>query len=237
MAIFTMHSCAKPTYCNALGSAGGLMTLNLAKIRRDYVKYHLSPKTCLVDPIQQLEKWLQEAISAKVADATAMTIATVNAQHKPASRVVLLKGIEGGSLVWFTNYQSNKGQAIAVNPHVAAVFFWPEMERQIRIEGLAQKIADAASDAYFASRPYRSQLGAWASNQSQMIASRVALLKKVAFYGMRYPLSVPRPPHWGGYQITPTKIEFWQGTPSRLHDRVCYTLQQKGVWQKVRLAP
>lgn len=213
------------------------MVFNLAKIRRDYMKQRLSPKTCLADPIQQFEKWLQEAISSKVADATAMTIATVNAQHKPALRVVLLKGIERGCFVWFTNYQSNKGQAIASNPHVAAVFFWPEMERQIRIEGLAQKIADPASDVYFASRPYRSQLGAWASNQSQVIASKAVLLKKVAFYGMRYPWHIPRPPHWGGYQLTPTKIEFWQGNPSRLHDRVCYTLQQKGVWKKVRLAP
>jgi pyridoxamine 5'-phosphate oxidase len=216
---------------------GGVMVFNWANIRRDYVKQHLSPKTCLADPIQQLEKWLQDAINAKVVDPTAMTIATVNAQHHPTSRVVLLKGIEKGSLVWFTNYQSNKGQAIAHNPYVAVVFFWPEMERQIRIEGLAQKIADAASDAYFASRPYQNQLGAWASNQSQIIASKVTLLKKVALYGMRYPLRIPRPPYWGGYELIPTKIEFWQGRPSRLHDRICYNLQQEGVWQKVRLAP
>ncbi|QQS16906.1 MAG: pyridoxamine 5'-phosphate oxidase [Neisseriales bacterium] len=213
------------------------MVLNLAAIRREYAKQRLSPRSCLANPLAQLEKWLHEAVHAQVFDPTAMILATASGSGMPSARVVLLKGIEQGKLIWFTNYMSRKGQDIAEYPYAALVFFWPEMERQIRVEGSVDKLPESASDAYFASRPYRSRLGAWASDQSAVITSKSALLKQVVRYGMRYPVAIPRPPNWGGYQLTAMRVEFWQGRPSRLHDRVCYTQHATDGWKKVRLAP
>lgn len=140
-------------------------------------------------------------------------------------------------MLFYTNYLSRKGQQLDHNPHVALAFFWPELERQVRIEGTVARVAAEVSDAYFASRPYTSRLGAWASEQSSEIASKAVLVTRAAMFGARHPINVPRPPHWGGYAVTPERIEFWQGRPSRLHDRVVYTLQDGGGWQRSRLAP
>lgn len=213
------------------------MSLNLADIRLDYSKKELSPDECLPDAVSQFEVWLNEAISAQVPEPTAMHVATVDANGRPSGRVLLLKGVEDGQFQFYTNYLSRKGRQIADNPFVSLTFFWPELERQVRIEGRAQRLPESISDAYFASRPYTSRLGAWASEQSSEIPSKAELIKRAALFGMRYPIKVPRPPHWGGYAVIADRLEFWQGRPSRLHDRVLYTLQTDGTWQRARLAP
>ncbi|AUH52978.1 pyridoxamine 5'-phosphate oxidase [Chromobacterium sp. ATCC 53434] len=213
------------------------MTLNLADIRLEYAKKELSPEDCLPDAVAQFEIWLNEAISAQVNEPTAMNLAAIGPDGRPSARIVLLKGVEDGQLLFYTNYQSRKGQALAHSPYVALTFFWPELERQVRIEGRAERVAPETSDAYFASRPYTSRLGAWASEQSSEIASKAVLVTRAAMYGARHPINVPRPPHWGGYAIVPDRVEFWQGRPSRLHDRVLYTQTADGGWQLSRLAP
>ncbi|KUM02089.1 pyridoxamine 5'-phosphate oxidase [Chromobacterium subtsugae] len=213
------------------------MSLNLADVRLEYSKKELSPEDCLPDAMAQFEVWLNEALTAQVPEPTAMNVASVGADGRPASRIVLLKGVENGQLLFYTNYLSRKGQQLDHNPHVALAFFWPELERQVRIEGTVARVAAEVSDAYFASRPYTSRLGAWASEQSSEIASKAVLVTRAAMFGARHPINVPRPPHWGGYAVTPERIEFWQGRPSRLHDRVVYTLQDGGGWQRSRLAP
>ncbi|WP_434631535.1 pyridoxamine 5'-phosphate oxidase [Chromobacterium sp. CV08] len=213
------------------------MTLNLADIRLEYAKKELSPEDCLPDAVAQFETWLNEAISAQVNEPTAMNLAAIGPDGRPSARIVLLKGVEDGRLLFYTNYQSRKGQALDHSPYVALTFFWPELERQVRIEGRAERVAPEVSDAYFASRPYTSRLGAWASEQSSEIASKAVLVTRAAMYGARHPINVPRPPHWGGYAIVPDRVEFWQGRPSRLHDRVLYTLAADGGWKLSRLAP
>ncbi|QEL57293.1 pyridoxamine 5'-phosphate oxidase [Chromobacterium paludis] len=213
------------------------MTLNLADIRLEYSKKELSPDDCLPDPVAQFELWLNEAIAAQVHEPTAMNLAAVGVDGRPSSRIVLLKGVEDGQLLFYSNYQSRKGQALDANPFVALTFFWPELERQVRVEGKACRVAPEVSDAYFASRPYTSRLGAWASEQSSEISSKAVLVTRAAMYGARYPINVPRPPHWGGYAVVPDRVEFWQGRPSRLHDRVLYTLGENGGWTLSRLAP
>lgn len=213
-----------------------MSTPNLADIRQDYSKKELSPEECLADAVAQFEIWLNEAITSQVHEPTAMHLATVNADGKPSARMVLLKGVEAGQLVFYTNYDSRKGQAIASHPDVALTFFWPELERQVRIEGRAEKVSDEVSDTYFNSRPYQSRLGAWASEQSREISSKTELVTRAALFAARHPLHVPRPPHWGGYAITPERVEFWQGRPSRLHDRVLYQRIPDG-WARSRLAP
>ncbi|MDF0604671.1 pyridoxamine 5'-phosphate oxidase [Neisseriaceae bacterium TC5R-5] len=213
------------------------MSLNLADIRKDFSKKELSPEDCLAKPLAQLEQWLQEAIGAQVPEPTAMNLASVDAQGRPSARMVLLKGIENEQLVFYSNYHSRKGQQLANNPYVALTFFWPELERQVRIEGRVNQVAPEVSDAYFASRPYTSRVGAWASEQSSEISSKAVLVSRAGMFGLRYPVAVPRPPHWGGYAVQAERLEFWQGRPSRLHDRVQYTLQGEDNWQIVRLAP
>ena len=213
------------------------MPLNLADIRQDYAKKELSPQDCLPDPVAQFECWLQEAIAAQVLEPTAMHIASVGADGRPSSRIVLLKGVEDGQFLFYTNYASRKGQQLDAQPWIALTFFWPELERQVRIEGKVARVAPEVSDAYFASRPYTSRLGAWASEQSTEIASKAELVKRAAMFGVKFPLGVPRPPHWGGYAVVADRIEFWQGRPSRLHDRVQYTLGSDACWQRARLAP
>ena len=213
------------------------MSLNLADIRQDYSKKELSPDDCLPDAIAQFEVWLNEAMTAQVHEPTAMNVATVGADGRPTARIVLLKGVENGQLVFYTNYLSRKGQQLANNPFVSITFFWPELERQVRVEGRVQQVAPEVSDAYFASRPYTSRLGAWASEQSTEISSKNVLVSRAAMFGVKHPLHVPRPPHWGGYAVIPDRVEFWQGRPSRLHDRVVYLLQADASWQRVRLAP
>jgi pyridoxamine 5'-phosphate oxidase len=213
------------------------MTLKLEDIRQEYSKKELSPDDCLPNAIEQFEVWLKEAMDSQVSEPTAMHVATVDPDGRPSARIVLLKGVEDGQFLFYTNYKSRKGQQLQENPCVSLTFFWPELERQVRIEGRAMQLPGPTSDAYFASRPYTSRLGAWASEQSTPIPSKAELIKRAAMFGIRHPVKVPRPPHWGGYGVTPDLIEFWQGRPSRLHDRVVYTLQNDGLWQKLRLAP
>ena len=210
--------------------------MDLHDIRDEYSKQELSRRQCDSNPIKQFEKWLGEAIEAKVHEPTAMNLATLNAQGKPSSRVVLLKEVNSQGFVFFTNYQSQKGQALAINPFAALNFFWPELERQVRVEGAVEKLPEAQSDDYFAGRPYTSRIGAWASEQSTVIKSKNILLAKAGLIAAKYPFNVPRPPHWGGYLVIPEMIEFWQGRPSRLHDRIRYRLENN-LWIIERLSP
>ena len=210
--------------------------MDLHDIREDYSKQALSEADCADLPLVQLQQWLNEAMAAKVNEPTAMNVATVDANGLPSARIVLLKEVNAAGLVFFSNYHSRKGRALAAHPYAAATFFWPELERQVRVEGRVQILAAAESDAYFASRPYTSRIGAWASHQSEVIGSKNELVARAALVGARHPLQVPRPPHWGGYVVLPQRLEFWQGRPSRLHDRIQYRLQD-GAWLKERLSP
>ncbi|WP_434778627.1 pyridoxamine 5'-phosphate oxidase [Neisseria sp. Ec49-e6-T10] len=215
------------------------MSLNLQSIRQDYAKQTLSIKECAISPFNQFELWLKQAIDAKVNEPTAMNVATVDQNGMPTARIVLLKEMSQEGFIFYTNYESRKGLAIAQNPHAALTFFWPELERQVRIEGSVQKVDTQVSDVYFASRPYTSRLGAWASHQSQEITGHAQLIKEVAKLGIKYPLKVPRPDYWGGYIVIPDRVEFWQGRPSRLHDRILYEKNNDSpnLWTKVRLSP
>lgn len=209
---------------------------DIAHMRRDFGRASLSQKDSLADPLAQFDKWLGEARATEVPDANAMTLATVGSDLRPSTRIVLIKGYDARGIVWFTNYQSRKGRELAGNPQAALQFFWPELERVVRIEGRVETLDAAASDEYFASRPLESRIGAWASPQSQPIASRAWLMAEAARCGARYMLNPPRPPHWGGYRLRPDCWEFWQGRPSRLHDRLRYRLVD-GAWLRERLAP
>ena len=210
--------------------------MDLHDIREDYSKQALSEKECDAHPIPQFEKWLNEAIRSQVNEPTAVNVATVDANGRPSSRMVLLKEVNPQGFVFFTNYHSRKGRALAAHPYAALTFFWPELERQVRIEGRVEKLDEAASDEYFESRPYTSRIGAWASEQSSVIAVKSVLVARAAAVGLKHPISVPRPPHWGGYVVLPERLEFWQGRPSRLHDRIQYRLENES-WLKERLAP
>ncbi|TYA50758.1 pyridoxamine 5'-phosphate oxidase [Aggregatibacter actinomycetemcomitans] len=210
--------------------------MDLHNIRAEYRKKVLSQRECHPNPITQFEHWLDDAINAQVNEPTAMNLATVNENGRPSSRMVLLKEVNAQGFVFFTNYHSRKGRAIEQQPYVALTFFWPELERSVRIEGKAEKISAEQSDAYFASRPYTSRIGAWASEQSAVISGYKSLLAKAALIAAQHPFNVPRPQHWGGYLVTPDHIEFWQGRPSRLHDRICYLLEN-WEWKNVRLSP
>lgn len=217
------------------------MNLNnslIADLREDYKAKTLTIGEVLKDPILQFEKWFTEALQANIKEANAMTLATVF-NKKPTARVVLLKGMDQKGFYFYTNYDSQKGQAIADNPNVAIVFLWKELERQIRIEGIAKKISKKKSLAYFQKRPRGSQIGAWTSPQSQVISDREVLHQKYQAIEKRFldKEVLPLPPNWGGYCIQPDYFEFWQGRSSRLHDRLCYTLINKKKWTIERLAP
>lgn len=210
--------------------------MNLHDIREDYSRQELSKSHCHANPIEQFKLWLNEAMSAKVNEPTAMNIATVDDDGRPSSRMVLLKEVNDDGFVFFSNYESRKGRALASNPYISMTFFWAELERQVRVEGVVEKLDNAASDEYFASRPYASRIGAWASEQSQVISDKSVIVKRAALFGVKHPITVPRPPHWGGYLVKADRVEFWQGRPSRLHDRIRYELNDQ-EWIKERLAP
>ena len=211
-------------------------TLPLADLRKSYERAELHETASHADPLQQFGQWLDQAISAQVPEPNAMTLATVDSQLRPSTRIVLIKGVDPRGIVWFSNYDSRKGQELAANPHAALQFHWVELERVVRIEGRVEKIAEEESDAYFNSRPLDSRIGAWASPQSQVISGRAVLVANAAKYAAKFLLQPPRPPHWGGYRLLPERWEFWQGRPSRLHDRLRYTPQDSG-WLRERLAP
>lgn len=210
--------------------------MNLHDIREDYSKQELSESHCHADPLMQFQAWLNDAITAQVNEPTAMNIATVDENGRPSSRIVLLKEVNDDGFVFFSNYHSRKGKALSTNPFISITFFWPELERQVRIEGMVEYLNETASDEYFDSRPYTSRIGAWASEQSQVISDKSVIVKRAALFGVKHPLHVPRPPHWGGYLVRADAIEFWQGRPSRLHDRIRYRLDDD-AWVKERLAP
>jgi pyridoxamine 5'-phosphate oxidase len=207
-------------------------------IRKDYTRDSLDERGVDADPIAQLGVWLEDAVIADVPEPNAMTLATATPDGHPSARIVLLRGLDRRGLTFYTNYDSRKGDELAANPHAALVFFWPTQERQIRVEGRVDRVPAPESDAYFRSRPAASRLGAWASNQSRVIPGRAPLEARYADLEKAHPDGdVPRPPHWGGYLLAPTSIEFWQGRPSRLHDRLRYRLVDDGRWVIERLSP
>lgn len=210
--------------------------MDLRHIRQDYTNQSLNEEDCSKNPLEQFQQWMSAAIHAKVNEPTAMNLATIGEDNRPNSRIVLLKEITAEGLVFFSNYHSRKGRSLAQHPFGALTFFWPELERQVRIEGKIEQLNSTDSDEYFRSRPYTSRIGAWASQQSEVIPSKAELMKRATKFAAKYLLNVPRPPHWGGYLLTPDRFEFWQGRPSRLHDRIQYTLQNN-QWIKQRLAP
>ncbi|MBK9214856.1 MAG: pyridoxamine 5'-phosphate oxidase [Chloracidobacterium sp.] len=212
------------------------MDERLANIRRDYSGEELSQANVSADPFVQFGKWMNEAIAAETDEPTAMTLSTVGEDARPSSRVVLLKGFDADGFVFFTNYNSRKGRALAANPFASLNFFWPELERQVNISGNVAKVSTEESDAYFESRPYLSRIGAWASEQSEPISSRAVIMARAAKLAVKYATGVPRPPHWGGFRVLPDRVEFWQGRPNRLHDRIVYTLDGN-EWSIARLSP
>ncbi|WP_298924317.1 pyridoxamine 5'-phosphate oxidase [uncultured Ramlibacter sp.] len=211
-------------------------TTDLAQLRKSYEKAELSEDASHADPLAQFGQWLDEAIAAQVPEPNAMTLATVGSDLRPSTRIVLIKGYDANGIVWYTNYDSRKGRELAGNPFAALQFHWVELERVVRIEGRVEKVSAEESDAYFASRPLDSRIGAWASPQSQVISGRSVLVANAAKYGAQFLLKPPRPPHWGGYRLVPTEWQFWQGRKSRLHDRLRYTTDGDG-WLRERLAP
>ena len=217
---------------------------SIADLRKSYERAELSEDASHADPLRQFEQWLNEAIAGEVPEPNAMTLATVAGNLRPSTRVVLIKGFDARGIVWFSNFESRKGQELAGNPYAALQFHWVEMERVVRIEGRVDKISDEKSDTYFHSRPLDSRLGAWASPQSQVISGRGVLVANAAKFGAKFLLNPPRPPHWGGYRLQADHWEFWQGRKSRLHDRLRYTLAPgeaasagQRTWLRERLAP
>ena len=210
---------------------------DIANLRKSYELAELDEHQALSAPLQQFEQWMNEAIAAHIPEPNAMTLATVGADGRPSTRIVLIKGWDARGLVWYTNYASRKGKELAQHPVAALQFHWVELERVVRVEGPVEKVSDAESDAYYHSRPLDSRLGAWASPQSQPIGSRAVLVANAAKAAAQHGLNPPRPPHWGGYRLIPDTWEFWQGRKSRLHDRLRYRLDAAGQWQRERLAP
>lgn len=212
--------------------------MSIADLRQEYMFRGLDESDLDPDPFVQFRSWFDQAVAAQVPEPNAMTLATAGADCRPSARLVLLKGFDASGFVFYTNYESRKARELAANPWAALVFFWPQLARQVRIEGRVEPVAPHESDAYFHSRPRGSQLGAWASHQSQVISSRAVLDQRmqelVAAYQAR---PVPRPPYWGGYRLAPTMVEFWQGRPNRLHDRLRYRRLEDGGWLIERLAP
>ncbi|MGL6344972.1 MAG: pyridoxamine 5'-phosphate oxidase [Waterburya sp.] len=215
------------------------MDSSIADLRQNYTLAGLSETDVAADPIQQFNVWFQQALEANLLEPNAMTLATATPDGKPTARIVLLKGVNERGFVFYTNYESQKGQQLIANPYAALVFLWDKLERQVRIEGKVEQLQPDESEAYFHSRPRASQLGAWASDQSRVISDREVLEQKLTDLKTQYPedTTIPLPTHWGGFRVIPNHIEFWQGRPNRLHDRLVYDLQTDGSWQIQRLAP
>lgn len=214
------------------------MNRPIADLRKDYALQSLSEAEVNPNPLQQFQIWFDQAIAAEVPEPNAMTLATATPEGIPAARIVLLKGLDERGFMFYTNYESRKGQELAANPRAVLVFWWAELERQVRIEGTVEKVEEAEAIAYFQSRPVGSRLGAWASNQSQVIRDRQVLEQRLQELTRQYQdQEIPKPAHWGGYRVIPTAIEFWQGRPSRLHDRLRYRQEPDNQWLIERLAP
>ena len=215
-----------------------VMNPSIAELRKEYKQHTLQENDVAGDPISQFQVWWNEIIASEAEEVNAMTLATADANGHPAARIVLLKGFDENGFVFFTNYHSSKGMQIEANPFAALVFFWKELERQVRIEGAIEKISETESDEYFHSRPRESRIGAWASAQSNVIKSREVLEENIAVLEKKYPGNdIPRPPHWGGYRLLPVMVEFWQGRVSRLHDRIRYSRGEENNWLIERLSP
>ena len=213
------------------------MTTNIADLRKDYTLNGLDQTDVSPDPIVQFQQWFAAALAAGVHEPNAMHLATINPEGRPEGRIVLVKGVDAAGFSFYTNYNSQKGTSLGANPMASLTFFWPELERQVRIEGWVEKVSETESDTYFNSRPRGSQLGAWVSQQSQVIAGRDVLTSQQEELENRFNgQPIPRPPHWGGFRVIPDKIEFWQGRPSRLHDRIRYRLEA-GTWLIERVSP
>ena len=213
------------------------MDTSVADLRKDYTLQGLRETDALPNPFQQFQKWFDQALAAQLTEPNAMTLATATQSGKPSARMVLLKDFDERGFVFYTNYKSHKGQELAENPQAALVFWWAELERQVRISGQVEKLSNQESDKYFHSRPFSSRLGAWASAQSQVISDRVVLELRLQELKTEYEnKDVPRPPHWGGFRVIPTVIEFWQGRPNRLHDRLDYRRLNDGRWLIERLS-
>ena len=210
--------------------------MNIADLRQEYMRAGLAEADAHADPFVQFERWFAEALAAQLPLANAMTLATTTPEGAPDARVVLLKGVDGGGFVFYTNYDSRKGRQLAARADACLVIFWAPLERQVRIEGRVEKVSTAESDAYFASRPLGARLSAHASAQSDVVPDRVFLENALESFQKRFPDHPPRPPHWGGYRVLPARVEFWQGRENRLHDRLLYS-QSKGSWKIERLAP
>jgi len=214
------------------------MDLSISDLRRDYTRQSLQETEVNPNPFNQFQTWFEQALLAQLPEPNAMTLATATPDGKPSARMVLLKNFDQRGFVFYTNYQSYKAQDLTINPQAALVFWWAELERQVRIQGKVEQVSAQESDEYYYSRPLNSRLGAWASNQSQVVESREILELRLQELKTKYDnQEVPRPPHWGGFRIIPTTIEFWQGQPSRLHDRLNYRRRDDGTWFIERLSP
>ena len=211
--------------------------MSIADLRKDYSRASLTKADVDPDPIRQFSTWFRQALEAGIPEANAMSVATVGDDGRPSSRILLIKDFDSDGFTWFTNYASRKGRELQAHPYAALLFHWVELERQVRIEGRVERLSEAQSDAYFQSRPLQSRLGALASAQSEPIADRLLLEQQFAEAEAEFGDEPTRPAHWGGYRLVPDRVEFWQGRPSRLHDRILYTRQTDGAWRRERLQP